>query len=176
MAKDTLPKLWTSTQAAADLGVSRRTVHQMTRRLGVGQKVGANFVFTESDMETMRNRRTVTGPVPGYVPDATSWRESNPDRDAELRKGQREREYQRRKEWPKERLEVELARLDGLDAEAQEITLASATRSKEPWEPWEDELVMQYRGKGVAIHLGRTLQAVRSRRKNLRKRAVQSQE
>lgn len=155
------PRLYSAAEVSSEIGIGVNRIHKIARATGLGTMVGNTRVFTEMDIAALKRRRTVTGPLP------------NDGRLSTARKAQREREYARRKDWPPERVEAELARLAGVDRAAQDATLASAIRNGEPWEPWEDELIMQHTGRAVAIHLGRTLQGVRGRRKILRKRGVQ---
>jgi predicted RNase H-like HicB family nuclease len=51
-----LPKLFSTEEAANELGISRRRVVALAKSRGVGTIVGSSLVFTEPDIDTMRDR------------------------------------------------------------------------------------------------------------------------
>lgn len=54
-------KHFSTTQAAAELGLSRQQALKIARRLGV-ERVGAAYVWTADDIERARHRKTRPGP------------------------------------------------------------------------------------------------------------------
>lgn len=65
-------KLYSTQDAARELGVSVQRVKQIREDLGVGQLVARTLVFTEYDLERMRNRDTTPGPKGPRAPKETS--------------------------------------------------------------------------------------------------------
>ena len=60
-----MPKRYTTTEAAERLGLkSTGRVRQLAADLGVGEKWGRDWTFTERDIEKMRQRNTAPGPKP----------------------------------------------------------------------------------------------------------------
>ena len=57
--------LYTTTEAAARLGITPGRVRQLARSGGYGQRFGRDWVFSATDLRTLQARRTVRGPVPG---------------------------------------------------------------------------------------------------------------
>jgi hypothetical protein len=53
---DSEPTLYTSDEAAAELGITRRRVLQLAESRNVGRKLGRDWVFTNSDIDAMRVR------------------------------------------------------------------------------------------------------------------------
>lgn len=58
------PRLYSATQVAKELGVIDRRVRQLAHELGIGRRVSHGFIFTEDEVEQMRNRKTRPGPEP----------------------------------------------------------------------------------------------------------------
>jgi hypothetical protein len=59
------PSLSTSKHAADLLGISPERVRALARDLGIGQRIGRDWVFTEEDVERLRQRPIGT---PGRKP------------------------------------------------------------------------------------------------------------
>ena len=58
-------QLYTTEQARQKLGgISDARVRQLAALLGVGRKWGRDWMFTEADIERMRQRPTTRGPKP----------------------------------------------------------------------------------------------------------------
>lgn len=55
-------KLYSTQDAARELGISIQRVKQIREDLDVGQVVARSLVFTEYDIERMRQRNTTPGP------------------------------------------------------------------------------------------------------------------
>lgn len=49
-------RVYTVTQAAEQLGLTRQRVHQVARRMNLGTKQGHVLLFTEEDVRKMRER------------------------------------------------------------------------------------------------------------------------
>ena len=49
-------RLRTSAEAARDLHLSVQRIKQLAQELGVGRKLGRDWVFTDDDLDTMRRR------------------------------------------------------------------------------------------------------------------------
>lgn len=56
--QDPTNPLFSATEAAERLGVSRRQLNAKAQRLGVGRKIGTQRVFTEAEIELVRPRPT----------------------------------------------------------------------------------------------------------------------
>jgi hypothetical protein len=54
---------YTARDVAATLGIDDSQVRRMAARLEVGHKVGRAWVFTDQDIERLRQRRTKPGRV-----------------------------------------------------------------------------------------------------------------
>ena len=50
------PRIYTSDEAAAELGITRRRVLQLAESRNVGRKLGRDWVFTPDDVDAMRVR------------------------------------------------------------------------------------------------------------------------
>ena len=60
-----MPKRYTTKEAAERLGLkSTGRVRQLADTLGVGEKWGRDWTFTDRDIEKMRQRNTARGPKP----------------------------------------------------------------------------------------------------------------
>ena len=57
-------KLHSTAEVASQLGVSVRRVRQIAKSMEVGQNISGRLVFTDADIDAMRNRRTQPGPHP----------------------------------------------------------------------------------------------------------------
>jgi len=55
-----MQKLYTTAQAAEILGLSVRRVRDLSYVRGIGQYIGKTLVFTEKELDNMRNRRVYT--------------------------------------------------------------------------------------------------------------------
>lgn len=55
--------MYSTSQAAAELGISRQQALKIARRLGV-ERVGRDYVWTAEDVERARKRKTTPGPSP----------------------------------------------------------------------------------------------------------------
>ncbi len=64
MAKRPELAMYSTKEAAVELGLSVPRVTQLRKALGIGRIVGRSVVFTEADIETMRQRDTQRGPKP----------------------------------------------------------------------------------------------------------------
>lgn len=53
---------YSTKEAAVELGISVARVKQIREALGVGRLVGRNLVFTDADLDRMRQRNTSPGP------------------------------------------------------------------------------------------------------------------
>lgn len=56
---------YTTQQVAEMLGISTRAVRFAAEALNVGEKFGDRLLFTDEDVERLRNRKTRRGPVAG---------------------------------------------------------------------------------------------------------------
>ena len=56
--------LSTTQQAADALGITARRVRQLASELGIGQRMGRDWVFTEDDIERIRQRNKKQGRKP----------------------------------------------------------------------------------------------------------------
>lgn len=54
----------TNTEAAGDLGIEASTLRRLRERIGVGVKRGNTWWYSPEDMNRLRNRRRVPGPIP----------------------------------------------------------------------------------------------------------------
>jgi predicted RNase H-like HicB family nuclease len=62
----TVPRLYSTDEAANELGVSRRRAAALAKSRQVGQKIGNSLAFTDSDIDAMRER------TPGRPPSDAS--------------------------------------------------------------------------------------------------------
>ena len=56
---------YTTQQVANLLGISTRAVRFAAEALSVGEKFGDRLLFTDDDIERLRNRKTKRGPAAG---------------------------------------------------------------------------------------------------------------
>lgn len=120
-----------------------------------------------------RERRAAGRPGSKSTPYVRAWRERNPQRHAAIR----DREKARlRAEWP-DRPEPErdaaLAKVHAADQRDYPLTRDRADRAGAPWTADEDAQILDRLddpARDVALDLGRSLWAVRTRRKLLRRR------
>lgn len=52
-------------QVAELLGITERAVRFWAERHGIGEKVGRDWVFTDEDVDRLRQRKTTPGPAVG---------------------------------------------------------------------------------------------------------------
>lgn len=99
-----------------------------------------------------------------------AWRKRNPQAAAQHRKQDLERVHELQKTWTAEQWAPLLARVHAADNRDYPITLELAENNRDKWMPDEDDYIMQHPGvpaREIALALGRTLWAVRSRRMRL---------
>lgn len=51
-----MDRLWTTAEAAEEIGVIPRRVRQLCKRHGLGRKIGRDIVLTATDMRALRDR------------------------------------------------------------------------------------------------------------------------
>lgn len=54
--------IYTTAEAAAEVGISRPMVTHLAREHGLGRKFGKSWLFTAADLDAMRRRDTQRGP------------------------------------------------------------------------------------------------------------------
>ncbi len=57
-------RLFTTRQVANELKLNVSRIRQLAADLGIGQKLGRDWVFTEDDLERLQKRETKSGPKP----------------------------------------------------------------------------------------------------------------
>jgi hypothetical protein len=55
-------RLYSTKEAAIEVGVSVQRIKQIRIDLGLGRIVGRSLVFTDADLDRMRQRNTTPGP------------------------------------------------------------------------------------------------------------------
>lgn len=61
-AMDGVPRLYSTREAAERLGLHEGHVRRLAKRLGVGLLIGKQRVFTDADLDRLRQRNTRPGP------------------------------------------------------------------------------------------------------------------
>ena len=61
---DEQTRLYSTKEASNEVGISIARVKQLRRDLGVGRMVGRSVVYTDADLDRMRQRNRTPGPKP----------------------------------------------------------------------------------------------------------------
>ncbi len=64
------PNLHTTQEVAIRLGLNPSRIRQLAPVLGIGRKVGRDWIFTDDEVELLRQRKTIPGRTPILKPTA----------------------------------------------------------------------------------------------------------
>lgn len=123
-----------------------------------------------------RRERRADGQIPVSTPYVRRWRQIRPEQAADLREREKAKQRAAYHDLPGSEQAAILARAHQHDQAAYPLTLDAANNRGEVWTPEEDEYVRTHPrmpARDVALKLGRTLWAVRSRRVKLRRDAAE---
>lgn len=143
----------------------------LATKAGAGHRTTHPGCVRERQAQLQRQYRVAR---PGQsTPYVRRYRAEHPERTREAGARSRDREREKRRDWPAERWEPLTQKLHESDQESYAVTLPLANASGAVWSAEEDRYVWEHLSvpaRDVALHLGRTLWAVRSRRLRLRRR------